>query len=160
MRWVWPAVSGVLLGLVASVIYSEFACLLVPAAGFLAPMVWSAWRRSVILPRELLMRAAMVLLTIAVCAALPFKYTDRHHVELTSDCVSVAELELLLKVRTDGPNTSTPVVCFTERSPTIRTVQDELLRQTNMMFQIAYCGTGATFLFGTHPIGRGSITKK
>lgn len=149
------------MGIVTSVLPLELMLLFVPPVLIAYPLIrLSLWRDAFDKRIDVVLPLVALVMTIAICAELPFKYVDLHRVELTADCTTIGELKHALRLRTEQTELDAKTVCFTERSPTLRTVRDELERQTNTTLQLGYCGNGASFLFGAYPLHKEIVAVK
>lgn len=82
-------------------------------------------------------------LVVALALLAPLKWRDLNSMRLPDRCVSMNTL---------APSLSNTKVCFSSRTPTYREVEG-VLAQSGVTMHFGYCGTGATLLFGMHPIG-------
>lgn len=143
-------VGGALLGVVSSALPFELGVPFALIVGVTAPFIWSAWKRVSFDGRfAFSVGSAAWLATVGLCVKLPFKYVDRTRVTLSAECVSLDELANVVHAR--NTVTDAPLVCFSERTPTVRTIQKAIEQQTSATLHIGFCGTGASFLFGASP---------
>ena len=99
---------------------------------------------------------AVSVVTIAIL--LPVKHLDLKVGPMNYERMPLDALTQSLRqdwrvpVRVFDPQSKGRIISFrTEQALTRREVLEKLARESAMELHIGYCGTGATFLFGSHP---------
>jgi hypothetical protein len=148
---------GIVLGGCASVLPFELAG--VCPAIFLVFTLWSVGRlrgRNEALQFAGASAAVVTATTLCLVAQrIPCKYVDRQLIRLAATCPTVREVVAAVQASPDDlpPGVLDARICFSSSEPSLREVTEELERQASVETEIGYCGTGASLLFGMHPIG-------
>ena len=150
---------GVAVGATAAVL--PFEPLTVMGAGFAVALALRLVRvvrlRNPRLLWSLLVTPFVMLAVVFSAEALPTKFVDGRHLSgLDGGCVSLEQLAESTHAEWDlepAPEVLQRRVCFPVEEPSMRQVGRALRAQLGVELGYRYCGTGATILFGPHPIG-------
>lgn len=116
-------------------------------------MAGRAWRARLLAPLGPWAVSLLVAgVVVAAAVAAPVKYVDEHRVLLDAGCTSVKQVASAMGARLGEGAELEGEVCFDAPNPTQRRVTSAL-GERGIGVKQYQCGTGATLLFGTHPIG-------
>jgi hypothetical protein len=148
---------GFAAGAITSIVPIELGILVVP--GFLILWIFAASRRP---PgrglTSYVMAGIAALFTISIAALLPVKQLDRkvgpigyERMSLDGLCQALSR-DYRVFARAPYPQGTNLFLAFrTDREMTRREVLQKLAADTDCDLRIGYCGSGASFLFGSHP---------
>jgi hypothetical protein len=104
------------------------------------------------------MAAMAALVVVSIAVFLPTKHLDRrvgpiHYERMSLDSLCQAlSKDYRVFARAPYPQGTTQFIAFhTERAMTRREVLQKLAADADLDLHIGYCGTGSSFLFGSHP---------
>jgi hypothetical protein len=146
--------TGAIIGAIISIVWLEVLL----TAGVMIIGVAVAWLVSK--PRFHVEKLQGILAAVSVMFAAhsaPVKFVDRRvHVDLTSIELPLSGLAMDLaadpQILVIGAFPET-IIRLPSRRPTYRQVDAALRRYAGYTLRAGYCGSGATLLFGAHPIG-------
>jgi hypothetical protein len=159
--WRKGVVRGAIVGAVASIVPLEllllFFAAFILAFATLAGRAWRSRDGRVLL--QILPTTGAAILVAGVAVLLPTKYVDHEHVfGLPGRWVELKEVVNAVEGSWDSDvvpeETLHRRVCFSVPDPTLREVGTRLESELGIRMKIGYCGTGASLLWGMHPIGQ------
>lgn len=148
---------GFIAGAITSIVPIELAVLVVP--GFLILWIFATRRRPTSCGiTSYVVAGIAALATISTAALLPVKHLDQRVGPILYGRMSLDDLcQALSKdyrvfASAPYPQSLTQFLAFhTDREMTRREVLQKLAADTDFDLHIGYCGSGASFLFGSHP---------
>lgn len=150
-------VAGLLLGSCTSV--APFELFFLPPFLFIAFMLWSMRTLRGRHPGHQflgpIVSLVLAITVVLVAQAMPLKFVDRQTIQLESPCATVREVAARAELMPGPlpPSFAETRVCVSSSNPTLREVMHVCEQQANVTVRVGYCGNGATFLWGAHPIG-------
>lgn len=101
-------------------------------------------------------RVLIVATMVWAATHAPLKYLDRTVGPFSPSTVGIGELDAALRAHRvfteTHPHDHDALVTLPARSVSLRELFESIETQTGLHYQVGYCGTGETLLFGMHPI--------